>query len=208
MAVLLLVAGGAAVTLLSPGGLGDPGARIVRDGPSAQLYRNVVEGAAGAPDWLRAGNHHVALGGVLLLLALLVGTGWAAWRQRTPAFAGSLVVLVGTTVAYLMSEVLKLVIGQERPCRVFPAVTTWEACPAVGDWSFPSNHATVVGGLAVGLALLVPRLALLTLPVAGTVAVVRVVGGVHYPHDVLAGLLFGATVTAACVILLARSPSR
>lgn len=72
----------------------------------------------------------------------------------------------------------------------------------VGDWSFPSNHATLAAGLAVGLAVLRPRLGMVTLPLAGAAALLRVLVGVHYPHDVLAGAALGGAVVAAVLLAL------
>ena len=81
-------------------------------------------------------------------------------------------------------------------------------CPASGDWSFPSNHATLATGLAVGLAVLWPRLAALPLPLAGAAALLRVLVGVHYPHDVLAGALLGGAVVAAALLAFLPSAQR
>ncbi|ROT31433.1 phosphatase PAP2 family protein [Micromonospora sp. HM5-17] len=204
MTVLALTVGGAVVVLLAPGGLGDPQLQIVTDGASASTYRSVVGAAGKLPDWLHGPGEHVALAGVLLLVGLLGWTGWTGWRRRTPAVVGAGLVGVGALLAYLTSEGLKLVVDQERPCRAFDDVTTWVPCPPAGDWSFPSNHSTVAGALAAGLVVLAPRLGFVAVPVAGTVAAMRVVAGVHYPHDVLAGLLLGAATTVA--LLLALGP--
>ncbi|XPR82345.1 phosphatase PAP2 family protein [Streptomyces prasinus] len=86
---------------------------------------------------------------------------------------------------------------EERPCRALrTGVDLVAECPGAGDWSFPSNHATLAAGLAVGLAVLWPRLAAITLPLAGVVALLRVLVGVHYPHDVLGGAVVAAVLLA------------
>jgi membrane-associated phospholipid phosphatase len=79
-------------------------------------------------------------------------------------------------------------------------------CPPVGDWAFPSNHATIAGAAAAGLLLARPRptrATWLVVPLAVMAAALRVVTGVHYPHDVLAGLLLGAAIAVAFVLGLA-----
>ncbi|WP_018811401.1 phosphatase PAP2 family protein [Salinispora pacifica] len=104
---------------------------------------------------------------------------------------------VGTMVAYAVSEAMKLVVDEERPCRALrPGIELIANCPASGDWSFPSSHVT----LAVGLAVLWPRLAALSLPLAGAAALLRVLVEVHYPHDVLAGALLGGAAVAAALL--------
>jgi|HigsolmetaAR206D_1030411.scaffolds.fasta_scaffold04504_7 undecaprenyl-diphosphatase len=199
--LLVLAAGAAGVALLAPGGLGGPRRQLVTDGTSAATYRSVVGAAGHLPGWLHGPGEHVALVGVLLLVAL---TGWTGWRGRVPALVGAGLVGAGALLAYLTSEGLKLVVDQERPCRALDGVDTWAPCPPAGDWSFPSNHSTVAGALAAGLVVLNPRLGVVAVPVAGTVAAMRVVAGVHYPHDVLAGLLLGAAATVA--LLVAAGP--
>ena len=190
LSAFVLLAGGVWVTLLAPGGLGNPQPELVTGGVSADVYRATLNTV---PGWLSG----CAVAGLLALAALLA---WAG--RRRPArlvLAG-----VGAVVAYLGSEAIKLVVDEERPCRALAPVDAWLPCPPVGDWSFPSNHATVAGALAAGLIMIAPRLAVLAVPLALLVAVARVAGGVHYPHDVLAGLLLGTAVTVA--LLLSAGP--
>ncbi len=75
-------------------------------------------------------------------------------------------------------------------------------CPPTGDWSFPSNHATIAARASAVALLLVRRaLVLLTAPLALLMAFSRVFVGVHYPHDVAAGSLLGAVVAVVAVRL-------
>jgi membrane-associated phospholipid phosphatase len=199
LAVLTLAGGGGAVALMAPGGLGTPTATVVTEGPSARAYRAMVAATDGAPGWLGWLGTALPVLGLLGLAGLLA---WAGWRRRRDA----LLVGVGAVLAYLASEAIKLVVDEERPCRVFRELTTWAACPPGDDWSFPSNHATVAGALAAGVALLAPRLGPVAVVAAIAVAGMRVVIGVHYPHDAVAGLLLGSAVTVA-VLVVARRPT-
>ena len=203
--VFVLVAGATGVALLAPGGLGDAQPQVVTEGVSDDLYRRVVGAAAVAPGWVAAVGR---IGDVLALLGLavlLAWRGWTGWRRRRPAAAGAVLVGVGAVVAYLVSEAVKLVVDEHRPCRAWGPVSTWVACPPVDDWSFPSNHATVAGALAAGLLVIAGRWWIVAVPLGSAVAAMRVVAGVHYPHDVLAGLLLGAAVTVA--VLLGCGPA-
>ncbi|MQA98159.1 MAG: phosphatase PAP2 family protein [Streptosporangiales bacterium] len=123
--------------------------------------------------------------------------------DRLGGWTGVVLGLLATVLAYGGSEAVKLVVDEERPCRVIDGLGLAAVCPPAGDWSFPSNQATCAGALAMALLLIRPRLGLLTVPVAGLVALARVAEGVHYPHDVLAGLIWGAVVSAVLLPLFA-----
>ena len=198
----VLIVGAVVVLLLYPGGLGTTGPVRVTSGESVSVFREMNEAVADAPSWLGS-LVDVAGDGLLIVLGLLLV--WMALRHRDArTLAGVLLTGVGTVVAYGLSEALKLVVDEERPCRVVSGVEVIAHCPAMGDWSFPSNHATLAAGIAVGIALLRPRLAAIALPLAAAAALARVAAGVHYPHDVAAGAALGASVVAA--ILLIANP--
>jgi undecaprenyl-diphosphatase len=108
-------------------------------------------------------------------------------------------VLVTVFGAELLSTLLKEAVSRVRPC------VDVASCP--GTSSYPSGHATGAAAFWTVLAvLLLPRLgrrawALLAVPVI--VAATRVLLGVHYLSDVLAGLLVGGCWAAAWTVLLA-----
>jgi undecaprenyl-diphosphatase len=199
---------------LAPGGLGDAGAIEVTDGASASLRQSLTGAVADAPSWLGPVLEVSGEATLVILGMLLAWTAWTALRRADAhGVAGSVLTGIGTVVAYAASEALKLVVDEERPCRAVRTLFEPVAeCPAPGDWSFPSNHATLAAALAVGLALLRPRLAAVTLPLAGAAALLRVLVGVHYPHDVLAGAVLGGAVAAASLLaflpLARRAASR
>lgn len=72
------------------------------------------------------------------------------------------------------------------------------------DFSFPSDHAVMAGAVAVGLWLVSTRLGVLATVAALLMAASRVYIAAHYPHDVLAGLAFGAAVALIGWLVLAR----
>jgi membrane-associated phospholipid phosphatase len=161
---------------------------------SAEWYRRIVESAAESPEAVRV-LLDVATDAVAVLLVAIFVTAW--WRARTGPpllVARALLVPVAAVVAYLLGETAKELWQVERPCRTLGELATIAACPEYGDWSFPSNHATVGAAAAVALAWSGARLGFFAAGVALFAAASRVVVGVHYPHDVIAGLVLGAVV--------------
>ncbi|MBM0277303.1 phosphatase PAP2 family protein [Micromonospora tarensis] len=171
---------------------------------SAEWYRDVVDAAASSPEPVRWFVGHATEGVILLLGALLL---LAALSRRSGGphdRALALVAPLPALLAYAGSEWFKTVVDEERPCRAIGRAIIADACPPPGDWSFPSNHATIAGALAVTTLLISRRLGLVALPLAALAAFSRVFVGVHYPHDVIAGVLFGALVAVVATPLLAR----
>ncbi|MFI0715560.1 phosphatase PAP2 family protein [Streptomyces inhibens] len=172
---------------------------------STDLYRELTDAAYDAPHWLRTLADIGTEGGILLLMAVAV-LGW--WRARSGTahhVALAVLVPIATAVAYVLSELVKSVVDEERPCRaVAGAAASIAACPPEGDWSFPSNHSTIAAALAVGIAFAWRAALWPALPVALLTGLSRVFVGVHYPHDVAAGLALGAAVAALCAALLGR----
>lgn len=158
------------------------------DGPA---YIDVVNLAGHAPAWL---NDTVAAWSTygLALFAVLMAVGW--WQARREGATASVTALAApfiVVLAYGVDAALKLLVREDRPCQSL-RVATVEACPASGDWSFPSNHAAVATAAAVALLFVSRRLGTVAAVAAGAMAVSRVWVGAHYPHDVLAGCVVGA----------------
>ncbi|MER7128106.1 phosphatase PAP2 family protein [Streptosporangium saharense] len=167
-----------------------------------RLYRDVVEFAAGTPEWLRE-LAETGTDAVLAVFAVL--SLWVWWRaRRGPAGAMALALLgpVATVAAYAVSEVVKVLLREERPCRALHGVTTLVPCPPYGDWSLPSNHATLAAGAAAGLMIAWRALAPYVVVLALLSGMSRVFVGVHYPHDVAVGLLLGGVLVPVVVLAL------
>ncbi|MFB7517522.1 phosphatase PAP2 family protein [Streptomyces sp. NPDC056144] len=175
---------------------------------SERLYLDVAGFAHSTPHWFQwLAEVWTELG--LLLFGVLFLAGW--WRSREGSsrmMALALLAPLATAFGYVVSEALKSLIDEERPCRaVVGAPAALVDCPAYGDWSFPSNHSAIAGAAAVALALSWRGMVWLTVPMALLMAFSRVFVGVHYPHDVTVGLLVGAVV-AFLVMRLGERPVR
>ena len=87
---------------------------------------------------------------------------------------------------------LKPLFGRIRPCHVMENINLLVACG--GGKSMPSSHATNAFGQAFLFAAHYRKIRWYLLTFAALVAISRVLVGVHYPGDVLAGAVFGSVV--------------
>ncbi len=86
-----------------------------------------------------------------------------------------------------------------RPCDLHPAIL--RGTTPLDEFSFPSGHTLhAVGFTTVALAYF-PWLAPILLPFALLVALSRVVLGLHYPTDVLAGAALGYSLAALSFLI-------
>ena len=136
-----------------------------------------------------------AMGG-LLLGSLVLGN---AAQRRPLALA-----LASMALAWLGVQLLRLAVPAPRPAQLGIGVQWIEHAARAG---FPSMHVAGAAALAASLALR-PVRGLTWLAAAVTAAMVwsRVCLGVHFPSDVLAGLLTGGLAAAAIHALAARAP--
>ncbi|WP_433461278.1 phosphatase PAP2 family protein [Spirillospora sp. CA-128828] len=172
---------------------------------SADLYRDITEFAQGTPSWVHSAADVGTDAGLLLFAALFVAGWWRARGRDARAMGLALAAPFAVVSAYLVSEVSKSYIQEERPCRAVAGAVHIAACPAQGDWSFPSNHATIAAASAAAIVVAWRAMAPVVLPLAALMAFSRVFVGVHYPHDVAAGFVVGVVVAPVVALLLVRA---
>jgi membrane-associated phospholipid phosphatase len=93
----------------------------------------------------------------------------------------------------IVSQGLKALIFRERPFVTHPSI---EKLSEAGSSSFPSGHTLEAFALAAALTFLFSKKKI-TIPVyiwAALVAYSRMALGVHYPSDVLAGIIIGTFI--------------
>ncbi|MGE7370546.1 phosphatase PAP2 family protein [Neorhizobium sp. NPDC001467] len=115
-------------------------------------------------------------------------------------------VFIAVAVSSLITNILKVVLGRARPTQ-YEEWGTLGFSPFRGDFhfeSFPSGHSTVAGALMAALALLAPRYRVFFLIAGLWLGMARVIIGVHYPSDVVAGLAFGAWAAFVTAIAFSR----
>jgi undecaprenyl-diphosphatase len=141
-----------------------------------------------AASWLGDGAFWLAL-----VAALPVVHGLAALETVARLAA------VGAAAA-VVSKALKSATGRPRPYLAHPGIVPGAA--PLDRWSFPSGHTLHAIAFSVVLVADLPALAVLVVPFSLAVAASRVVLGLHYPSDVLAGGAAGAALAAAALVLL------
>jgi diacylglycerol kinase family enzyme/membrane-associated phospholipid phosphatase len=146
------------------------------------------------PALSRAANHSV--------LWIGVAAGLAASRDkwaRRAALRGLGSIAIASSVTNLAAKQL---VRRVRPDADIPAVRQLRRLRTA---SFPSGHAASAAAFATGVALERPELAVPVGALAAAVGASRVVTGVHFPSDVLAGFAVGA---GASVLTLRWWPRR
>ncbi len=160
-----------------------------------RLFRAINSFARDTP-WLHVPARLFATDGIVLFALLLVVAGVVALRRGglvaavRPVLAGA-----GVLLAVAVNQPIVHAVGEARPFTVLPQALVLVHRSI--DASFPSDHATMAGAVAVGLLIASRRLGIVAAVLAMLMAVTRVYVGAHFPSDVLAGLVLGGLVAFA-----------
>lgn len=168
--------------------------------PSGELgilydIQNTVGALPGAKTGARALSHfgEHSLGWIGVSAA-----GWAVARRRGDADAQRkwIEAGAGAFAAHAASVIIKRVVRRPRPSD--PSIEIGVSTPS--RLSFPSSHATstTAAAILIGRAAGVPP-ALLPAVLVPPMLASRLVLGVHYPTDVLAGAAIGAASAGAVI---------
>jgi undecaprenyl-diphosphatase len=151
-----------------------------------------------APRWIR----------VWMLAATRGGDGWLWYAmgaaillfggERRIAAVGAAALAAGVGIALFLR--LKKFANRRRPCAYEPHC--WARLLPPDQFSFPSGHTITAFAVAVSLSLFLPDLTLGLLFCAISVAVSRILLGMHFLSDVLAGGAIGVGLAYGCVCLL------
>src|SRR5579871_1792938 len=95
---------------------------------------------------------------------------------------------------------LKKATGRKRPCALEPHC--WAKLLPPDQFSFPSGHTITACAVAMSLSRFYPGLAVGLIFCAVCIAASRILLGMHFLSDVLAGALIGTTLGYAAVALV------
>jgi undecaprenyl-diphosphatase len=128
----------------------------------------------------------------LVVICLVAhGERWASWRRT--AVAAGLSAALGLAAASLIAGI----VDRSRPFIADPGGVHMFSHHAA-DAGFPSDHATAAVAIAVAILLRKRAWGIAALVAALVVSIGRIALGLHYPSDVLAGVLLG---TASALVL-------
>lgn len=106
------------------------------------------------------------------------------WRRATAAG------LAAAAVGLLANQVIAQIWHRPRPYQDHPLGVLPLLAPS-HDPSFPSDHATAAFAIAFGILFVARRTGWLFLVWAALIGISRVLAGMHYPTDVIAGAVVG-----------------
>ena len=146
---------------------------------------------------LNKGASHAGLRNIFRVASRLGdGVIWYAMLALLPLLYGRTairpVVIMAITgvVGVLLYKVLKKVCVRERPFITHSSISL--AMAPLDRYSFPSGHTLHAVAFAWQAIAAFPELGWVLVPLASLIAASRVVLGLHYPTDVLAGAAIGA----------------
>jgi undecaprenyl-diphosphatase len=153
------------------------------------------------PRWMR----------LWMIAATRGGDGWLwyAMGLTVALFGGedriraltSAALAVGLGIAVFLK--LKRTIGRRRPCAMEPHC--WATLLPPDQFSFPSGHTITAFAVALALGSFYPPMLAGLLFCAASVATSRILLGMHFLTDVLAGAVVGVTLGELCANLLRRA---
>lgn len=160
-------------------------------------------------DWIQQNIRNPVLDRVMPFLSVIGGFGliWIVIgvlflidKRKRPY---GIMILAGLLLGLLVGNgILKHLVARPRPCWLNPSVQLLVSIPK--DYSFPSGHTMSAFIGATIICCYKRSWGILALILAGVIAFSRLYLYVHFPSDVLAGLILGVVIGLVTVFLYGK----
>ena len=107
---------------------------------------------------------------------------------------------ISLAVSHIPVAIAKKFFPRKRPYVVLEQINV--LADPLKDHSFPSGHTTAIFSIIVPFIVLNPLLATILLPIGMVVGISRIFLGLHYPSDVLIGMLLGSSTGLVSILLI------
>jgi|SRR3989344_4988845 len=129
-----------------------------------------------------------------LLVPLFLILLYFSQYQRREKLEIFLTVVLSTLIARAgVTELVRFFYHRPRPFSELPVNELFTD----SAWSFPSGHATFFFALAMAIYLYNKQWGIGFFIVAALITINRIIAGVHYPSDIVGGVLIGIAVASA-----------
>jgi len=143
-----------------------------------------------APRWIR----------IWMIAATRLGDGWIWYSTLIlllafggpQRFAAAASAALAAVVGIFVFKVLKCLSQRPRPCQIEPHC--WSKVLPPDRFSFPSGHTMTASSIALVLTYFYPHLELALVFLTLSIALSRIVLGMHFLSDVLAGMILGVAL--------------
>jgi undecaprenyl-diphosphatase len=134
------------------------------------------------------------LGGATFTIAITL----LIWRLASPTWSRvGLQAFTALALSHIPVAIAKKLYPRIRPYLSLPGINTFKN--PLKDHSFPSGHTTAIFSVTIPFMIAQPSLIIILAPLALLVGTSRIYLGLHYPSDVLAGLIIGTSVAVGTV---------
>ena len=152
-----------------------------------------------APRWFR----------ILMIVSTRGGDGWLWYALGlillfyggAHRYAAVAAAVSAAAVGILLFRILKHSSRRKRPCEIEPHC--WASILPPDKYSFPSGHSITAFAIAISIGLFYPQLQGCLLVIAFLIAGSRIILGMHFLSDVLAGSAIGAMLGLASFYVFA-----
>lgn len=146
-------------------------------------------------------NEGLVIFAALLVLAYLLVRFIPKWTTKSNMTKIAITGL-GTVIAEGINQPIAHIFKEPRPFTTLPHIVV--LINRMHDYSFPSDHGVMIGGVTAGLYLINPLLGTGSLLIGLLIAFARVYTAAHYPHDLIGGMLVGAAIVLLCYVLFRK----